>query len=385
MLNFEYYNPTRILFGEGEISKLSKFIPANSKVLVLYGGGSIKKTGTLDEVLAQLKDFEVDTFSGIEANPEYDTLMKAVEKVRKEGFTYLLAVGGGSVIDGVKFISAAVSYPNDPWEILLTDGNLVKEAVPFGCVLTIAATGSEMNFGSVITRRSIPAKLSFHTEKVFPQFSILDPAKTLTLPDRQISNGIADSFVHVIEQYVTYPVNGKLQDRFAEGILSTLMEEAKEVFEDPENIEIRANLMWSATMALNSLINKGVPQDWSMHKIAHEFTALYGIDHAKTLAIVLPGVWHIRKGVKQAKLLQYGERVLGVTEGSIDERIEQIIQKTEEFFHSLGIKTRLPDYNIPEKDIDLIVNRLVEQGKVPMGEDKAMDAKMIKEILEDRL
>ncbi|MBP6123403.1 iron-containing alcohol dehydrogenase, partial [Providencia sp.] len=286
MNNFEFYNPTRIVFGEGKIAELNRLIPENAKVLILFGGESARKSGTLDEVERALGSRKIGLFGGIEANPRYETLVKAVDKIESEGFDFLLAVGGGSVIDGTKFVAAAVNYPGDRWEVVTSGGSTINKALPFGTVLTLPATGSEMNKGSVITREELHSKLAFMSDKVFPKFSILDPVKTYTLPPRQISNGVVDAFVHIIEQYLTYPVNANVQDVFAEGLLKTLIDIGPKALEAPENYDIRANLMWTATLALNGLIGAGVPQDWSTHMLGHEITVLYGLDHAQTLAVI---------------------------------------------------------------------------------------------------
>jgi NADP-dependent alcohol dehydrogenase len=312
-MKFKFENTTRIHFGQGQIQKISKDIPADRKVLLIYGGGSIKNNGVYDQIVDALKEYQWDEFSGIEPNPQYDTLMRAVDKIKSEGFDYLLAVGGGSVIDGTKFISAASKYQGeDPWE-LLEDQASVKDAIPLGCVLTLPAAGSESNSGAVISRGK--SKLVFGSPLLRPRFAVLDPAVTLSLSERQIANGIADAFVHVMEQYLTYPVNAKVQDRFAEGLLMTLMEEGVNVLAAPEDIEVRENIMWAATLALNGLIGAGVPGDWSTHLIGHELTALYGIDHGRSLTIILPAMMKQRREEKRAKLLQYAERVLGIGEG----------------------------------------------------------------------
>ena len=295
MLNFKYYNPTKIIFGKGRIKDVAKEIPKGSRILITYGGGSVRRNGVLDQVMNALEGRDVLEFSGIEPNPEYDTLMKCVELARSERVDFLLAVGGGSVIDGTKFIAAAVPYQGDAWEIATSFGRRVGGSLPFGTVLTLPATGSEMNSGAVISRRSLKAKLTFGHPSLFPVFSVLDPTTTYTLPPEQISNGIIDTFVHVTEQYLTYPVQGKLQDRFAEGLLLTLIEDGPVALREPENYDVRASLMWCATLGLNGLIGAGVPQDWATHMVGHELTALYGLDHGKTLAIVLPALLKARR------------------------------------------------------------------------------------------
>jgi Uncharacterized oxidoreductases, Fe-dependent alcohol dehydrogenase family len=384
MYNFEYQNPVKVIFGKGEIAKVGKNIPEGSKILITYGGGSIFKNGVYNQVKESIKGFEVLEFGGIEPNPHFETLMKAVEIVKKENITFLLSVGGGSVIDGTKFIAAAACFDGaDPWDILLKRA-AVKDAVPHGTVLTLPATGSEMNAGAVITRIETKEKLAFGSPKVMPLFSVLDPETIYSLPEKQIANGIVDSFVHVIEQYLTFPVNSPIQDRFAESILKTLIEEGPKVIADKTNYDAAANFMWSATMALNGLIGAGVPQDWATHMIGHELTAFHGIDHARTLAIVLPGVMNIEREQKNAKLLQYGERVWGVIDGTDDDRVNQTIAKTVEFFESLGVPTKLPDYSVSTDTIDAITDRFKKRG-YKLGEKANIGPGEIKLILEDRL
>jgi NADP-dependent alcohol dehydrogenase len=328
MQNFIFHNPTRILFGEGQIASIGREIPVGARVLITYGGGSVEKTGTLAEVKAALEGVELLEFGGIEPNPTYETLMQAVALARREGVDFLLAVGGGSVIDGTKFIAAAIPFDGEPWDILAKQAPITA-AVPFGTVLTLPATGSEMNSYSVVTRAATRDKLAFGHPLVYPRFSVLDPTKTYTLPPRQVANGVVDAFAHIAEQYLTYPVDAKVQDRFAEGLLLTLIEEGPKALAEPENYGVRANIMWTATLALNGLIGVGVPHDWSTHMVGHEITALHGLDHAQTLAIVLPAMLRIRRLDKRAKLLQYAERVWGLCDGDEDARIDGAIARTE--------------------------------------------------------
>ena len=384
MFDFEFHNPTKIVFGRQTIARLDTLVPANARVLVLYGGGSARKNGTLDEVLGALGSRDVQQFGGIEANPTYETLMRAVELVREQRLDFLLAVGGGSVIDGTKFVAAAVAYQGEPWEILETYGAKVQRALPFGSVLTLPATGSEMNNGAVVTRKATQAKLPFRSRHVFPQFSILDPDKTLTLPPRQLANGVADAFTHVVEQYLTYPVEGRVQDRFAEGLLQTLVEIGPKVLDDPDE-DVRANLMWVATLALNGLVGAGVPQDWSTHMIGHELTARYGIDHARTLAVVLPANLQIRRESKRRKLLQYAERVWHITDGSEEQRIDAAIERTRSFFESLDIRTRLRDYDIGADAIDTLIAQLEAHGMTQLGENRDVTPDVSRRILEASL
>ena len=385
MLNFEFYNPTKIIFGAETVARLADLVPAKASVLILYGGSSAKKNGTLDEIKIALGSRVFQEFGGIEPNPSYETLMPAVEQVRREKIDFLLAVGGGSVIDGTKFVAAAVKFDGDPWDILLKHGKNVKGAMPFGTVLTLPATGSEMNNGAVITRKEMKAKLAFLTPCVFPQFSILDPTRTFTLPPRQIANGVADAFVHVVEQYLTYPAQGLVQDRFAEGLLQTLIEVGPKALSMLEDYDTRANLMWVATQALNGLIGVGVPQDWATHMIGHELTALYGIDHARTLAIVLPSLLKVQRGHKRAKLLQYAERVWQIKQGDADQRVDEAIRCTGQFFEDLGIKTRLSDYELGQDAIEKIVAQLEAHGMTALGEHRNISLDISRTILEGAL
>ena len=387
MRNFEFYNPVRICFGKGQIAKLSKLVPKGANILLTYGGGSIKKNGVYDQVAAALKGFNIIEFGGIEANPHYETLMKGVAVVKDHNIDFLLAVGGGSVLDGTKFIAAAALWEgSDPWEILSRRNQVkVAKALPVGTVLTLPATGSEMNGNSVVTRWETKDKLAFDSEYVLPVFSILDPEVVFSLPQIQVANGIVDAFVHVMEQYLTYPVNSPVQDRFAESILVTLIEEGPKVLSDRTSYDAAANFMWAATMALNGLIGVGVPQDWATHQIGHELTAFHGIDHGQTLCIVLPGIMKIKRENKKEKILQYGERVWKITEGTDDERIDAIIEKTVEFFESVGIKTKLSDYGIGSEIIPKVVNRFINRGINAIGERGDLTIDEIAKILEMQL
>lgn len=385
MNQFNFYNPTKIIFGRDRFNELNHLVPKDAKVLVLYGGGSVKKFGTLDRVLAALPNREILEFGGIEANPRYETLMKAVDVVRAEKIDFLLAVGGGSVIDGTKFIALASYYEGDGLD-LLRDRSItanLKQALPLAAVLTLAATGSEMNRGGVVS--SPIGKLGFGNDLVFPKFSLVDPSLTFTLPETQVANGVVDTFVHVMEQYMTYPAEGRFQDRTSEGILKTLIEIGRATIDNPTDYDLRANLVWCATMGLNGLIGAGVPQDWATHRIGHELTALFGIDHAKTLAIIMPSLWNIMRETKREKLLQYGERVLNITTGSEENRIDQIIETTRQFFESLGIKTRLSDYGIGADQIDSILAALELHNMTALGERGEITLEISRKILEGAL
>ena len=387
MNNFEFYNPVRICFGKGKIAKLSGLIPPGANILLTYGGGSIKKNGIYDQVITALKGFNIVEFGGIEANPHYETLMKGVALVKANQIDFLLAVGGGSVLDGTKFIAAAALWEgNDPWDILTRRNQAtILKALPIGTVLTLPATGSEMNGTGVITKWETKDKLAFGSEYTLPCFSILDPEVVFSLPQIQISNGIVDAYIHVIEQYLTYPANAQIQDRFAESILITLIKEGPKVLADRSSYDAAANFMWAATMALNGLIGVGVPQDWASHQIGHELTAFCGIDHGQTLCIVLPGIMRVKRENKQAKMLQYGERVWNITEGSVDERIDAIIEKTVNFFESVGIRTKLADYGVGSEIIPRVVNRFIERGIKGIGERGDLTTDDIAKILELQL
>lgn len=383
MRDFEFKNPTKIIFGKGKTAELSKEIPADARILMLYGGGSIKSNGIYKQVKDALQSHQLFEFGGIPANPEYEILMQALKMIREQSITYLLAVGGGSVIDGTKFLSSAALYQGDnPWDIL-TKSIRTEEGMPFGCVLTIPATGSEMNSGAVITRAKTQEKLGMGGPGLFPEFSILDPQVIVSLPKRQIVNGITDAYTHVLEQYMTYPAGAYLQDRFAESIMQTLIEIGPRVIQDPSDYEAASNFMWCCTMALNGLIQKGVPTDWAVHSMGHELTALFGIDHARTLAIVAPSHYRYNFESKKEKLAQYAERVWNISEGSIEEKAEQGIRKTEEFFQSMEIKTKLSDYTDGyENTAEVIAKRFIARGWTGLGEHKKLAPEDVKKIIQ---
>jgi len=382
MLNFEFKNPTKILFGKGQIANLAQEIPQDAKVMLLFGGGSIKNNGIYDQVKNALTAFEVVEFGGIPANPEYEVLMEALQIIKSQNITYMLAVGGGSVIDGVKFLSAAALYGGDsPWEIL-KNGIRTEKGLPFGTVLTLPATGSEMNSGSVITRKETQEKLSMGGPGLFPVFSVLDPQVVQSIPMRQLANGITDAFTHVLEQYMTYPIGAVLQDRFAESILQTLVEVAPRIIKNPSDYEAASNFMWSCTMALNGLIQKGVPGDWAVHMMGHELTAMFGIDHARTLAVILPSHYEFNFEAKKEKLAQYGQRVWGINSGSTHEMAKEAIQKTVDFFHSLEIDTKLSDYTADyDGTAEKISQRFTDRGWLGLGEHKSLTPAHVQEIV----
>jgi NADP-dependent alcohol dehydrogenase len=381
MLNFVYHNPVKVVFGKGTIAKLKNLLKMDQKIMMTCGaGGSIRQNGVYDQIMDALEVYSVVEFGGIEPNPCYEICMEAVEKAKTEGVDFLLSAGGGSVLDATKFIAAAIRYEGkDPWDILGKRAP-VTSAVPLGCVMTLPATGSEMNSIAVISRESTREKLPFSSRHIYPQFSIIDPETTYSLPERQVANGIVDTFVHVVEQYLTYDVNTPLQDRQAEAILLTLIEEAPKVLKDPKNYDVRANLVWCATQGLNGLIACGVPQDWSTHMIGHELTALHGLDHGQSLAVVLPAVLHHEKERKGPKLLQYAERVWKIEDLDHDEMMDAAITQTVEFFKSIGMPTRLSDYNITPSDCRPVAERFEQRG-VKLGEHQAIGKQEIEEIL----
>ena len=383
MYNFQYANPTRICFGEGQIATLPELVPAGSRLLVLYGGGSIKQNGVYEQLTLALAGREWLEFPGIGVNPQYDQLMEAVALVKRERIDFLLAVGGGSVVDGTKFVAAAACFEGeDPWEILL-DKAPVKAALPLGCVLTLPATGSESNPAAVVSRGE--AKLSFYNPLVLPRFAVLDPTTTYSLPPRQVGNGVVDAFVHILEQYLTFPVGGEVQDRLAEGLLQVLVDNGPRALTEPTNYQVRANLMWAASLALNGLIGRGVPQDWSTHAIGHQLTALHGLDHAQSLAVVLPSLLREQSAQKQEKLAQFAERVWHSGREDRALRIEEAIIRTEQFFQQMGVGTRLADYGLTESCIPAICSNLKRFGLTALGEQQDIDPDKVARILSHAL
>jgi NADP-dependent alcohol dehydrogenase len=380
MQNFHFYNPVKILFGKGKIASITSEIPVGARVLMTYGSGSIRRNGVYKQVQQALSQHTVLEFGGIEPNPRLETLMQAVEIARSQQITFLLAVGGGSVLDGTKFIAAATVFEGDPWDILSKQAP-VQSALPLGSVMTLPATGSEMNSIFVITKGATQEKRVGRSEHVFPKFSVLDSETTFSLPIHQISNGIVDAFTHTVEQYLTYPVNAPLQDRMAESILKTLIEEGPKTLSSPTDYDARANVMWCASMALNGLIGVGVPQDWATHSIGHELTVLYKLDHAQTLAIVLPSLLQIKRQSKHEKLLQYADRVWQITDGTSDERITAAIGRTIEFFESVGVSTRLSNYGVGQEAVLAVSQKLEHQGDVALGERQDIDVTTVQKIL----
>lgn len=362
MNNFVFQNPTKLVFGKGEIKRLSKLIDKNKKILMTYGGGSIKRNGVYEQVMKALEGYDIVEFSGIEANPDYSTLMKAVDICKTQNIDFILAVGGGSIIDGTKFIATAAKFEGeDAWDILSKKERLPKP-MDFASVLTLPATASEMNNGAVISRRDRQEKLAFHNPEGYPKFSILDPDVVLSLPAKQISNGIVDIYAHTLEQYLTTCLDTKVMDRWAESLLLTLIDEAPELLSENPSYDSRANFMLTATMGLNGFISMGVDEDWATHMIGHELTALCGLDHGETLAIVHPGVMDIMRKEKHGKLVQYARRVWNITNEDEEQAIDEAIERTENFFRSIGKKTRLSEYGIGDDVIKTIVERFKQRG-----------------------
>ncbi|MDD6209194.1 MAG: iron-containing alcohol dehydrogenase [Bacteroidales bacterium] len=383
MNNFEFYNPVKIIFGKGTIAKLREQLPRNARILMVYGGGSIHRNGIYKQVTDALNGFQYGEFSGIEPNPHYETCMKAVDKVHKEGFDFLLAVGGGSVIDATKFIAAAALCDGEPWDFFIRK-KPVEKALPLGVILTLPATGSEMNERSIISRVETNQKLGLHSQKLYPKFSILDPETSYSLPKRQIANGVVDAFIHVVEQYLTYPVDSPVQDYYAEGLMRTLIDEGRKVLLYPNDYNVRANLMWAATNALNGLIGCGVPQDWSSHRMGYGLTTEYGMDHAQTLAIILPGVMEFKKKEKEQKILRMGNVLFNIHEGSVDERIARTIGEVERFFRHMGLKTRLSEVGLGEEAIEAVAMP-IEKMQWKLGENENITAEEARKILRLRL
>lgn len=376
MNNFSFQNPTKLIMGKGMIAQLSQEIPTDKKVMITFGGGSVKKNGVYDLVKQALSQHQTVEFWGIEPNPAIETLRKAIELGKQEKVDFLLAVGGGSVIDGTKLISAGLLYEGDAWD--LVKKGQAHDTVPLGTVLTLPATGSEMNNGAVISCHETKEKYAFYAN--YPVFSILDPEVTFSLPAHQVACGISDTFVHVLEQYLTKTGESRIMDRWAEGILQTLVEIAPKIRENQHDYQLMADFMMAATMGLNGFIAMGVSQDWSTHMIGHELTALCGLTHGHTLAIVMPGTMDVLRKEKGAKIMQLGERIFGVASGTHERRIDETIRKTEEFFRSLGLTTRLSEEGIGMDVIDEIEKRFNERG-VHFGEDGLVDGATAKAIL----
>ncbi len=379
MYNFEFKNPTKLIFGKGSISKLAQQVANNKKIMLTFGGGSVKTNNVYNQVIDALKGYDIVEFWGIEPNPKIETLRKAIDLGKKEEVDFVIAVGGGSVVDATKLITAGICYDGDAWDLVLNDGALIQDAIPFGSVMTMPATASEMNNGAVISNLATNEKFAFH--KYYPVFAVLDPEVTYSIPTFHVSCGIIDTFVHVMEQYLTVPNVNPLMDRWAESILQTLIEIAPQIQEDPQNYDLMSQYMLCATMGLNGFISMGVQGDWATHMIGHELTALHGMTHGETLAIVLPATMTVMSGQKHDKILQYGERVWGITEGTDGLKIAEAIGQTERFFAQLGVKTRLSQAEIGEETIAEVERRFNERG-VKFGEGKNITGSVARAILE---
>ena len=378
-MKFSFVNPTQIHFGQGQIARIASAIPRDARVLLLYGGGSIKRNGVYEQAVAALEGFTWQEFAGVEPNPTVETLNRAVEQVKAEGLSYILAVGGGSVIDGAKYVAAAACYDGDGWDILLGK-HRVAEALPIGAVLTLPATGSESNGGSVVTKAATQEKLNFVSPLVQPHFAVLDPDVMKTLPERQLANGLVDAWVHTCEQYLTMPTEAMVQEGYAEVLLRSL-KTLGEQFDQRDSDAWRANLMLAANQALNGFIGSGVPQDWATHMIGHELTALYGVDHGRSLAIVQPSLLRHQIEYKRAKLEQMARNVFGLSDG--DALAERCVDAIEAFYHSLGVATQLTEHDGDKAAaIDTIVARLESHSMVKLGERRAITPAESREILQ---
>ena len=386
--NFNFYNPTRILFGKGQISKIDKYIPKDAKVLITYGGGSVKRFGTFDQVIKGLGDRQWGEFGGIEPNPVYETLIKAVDIIKTEGYDFILAVGGGSVIDGSKFICAAAKFPGNPLDIFakgIGQGLPIQEALPLGTVLTLPATSSEMNSGGVITFKELQAKLSFGSPYTYPIFSVLDPEVTYTLPQTQLANGICDTFVHILEAYLTYPMGAMIQDGWSEVALKSLIKLAPQLKEDHHDYQVRANFMWTCSQGLNGFMSPGLAEDWSTHNLGHEITAFNGTDHAKTLTPIILSTIEIRKEEKFEKMIQYAENVWGIYHEDPEVQYKEALQATRDFFKSLNMPTRLTEIGVQTQDIDYLVNELGQHQQTKLGEHQSQTLDVSRRIYENAL
>lgn len=376
MKNFIFQNPTKLVFGKGQIEKLSELIPQGVNLMITYGGGSVKKNGVYDQVKNSLKGLNYIEFWGIEPNPRVETLRKAINLGKENNIDFILAVGGGSVLDGTKLIAAGITSDEDAWNIVLR--GYAENQIPFASVMTVPATGSEMNGGAVITREETLEKYAFGGD--YPQFSILDPEVTYSLSEHQIACGLADAYTHILEQYLTTPGQSRIMDRWAEGLLLSIIEIAPKIKENPKDYNLMADYMLSATLALNDFIRMGISQDWATHQLGHELTALHGITHGHSLAIVMPGLLKVLRQQKFDKLLQYGERVFNITEGSEEEKVNKTIDKTEEFYRSLGLTTRLPEVGVGLDTIETIAVRFNKRG-VAFGENNNVTGDVAREIL----
>lgn len=375
MLNFRLRNPTEIVFGVGQIAALGELVPADARVMLFYGGGSIKTNGVYDAVRAALANRQVVEFGGIQPNPLYETILEAAKLARQHGVDFILAVGGGSVVDAAKFLAAIVPIAEgDPWDVLMA-GPPPKTVLPVGAVLTLPATGSESNAVSVISHAARHLKVPFANEAARPVFAILDPSTMKSLSRRQLENGVVDAFTHVLEQYLTYPTNAPVQRGFSETLLEVLVEWGPRLISENSD-EARENVMWAANQALNGLIGAGVPQDWSTHMIGHALTAIQGVDHARSLSMVMPSLLSEQFEQKLAMLARYGRRIWGLNG---DDRIVAAgaIAATQDFFKRMGCPVRTGGV-----DADAVVHHIEAAGQFPLGENKSIGPANVRSIIE---
>jgi NADP-dependent alcohol dehydrogenase len=382
MFNFTFHNPTKVFFGKDTIRLIAGEIPPVARVMIVHGGAGGRASGALDEVGEALREVDCTDFGGVAPNPEYDRMLDGVALAREKKIDFLLAVGGGSVIDAAKFMSAAIPFAGDPFLLMDKAGAAIRETLPVGAVVTLPASGSEMNSRAIISRKACQIKKGIMNPLLHPRFAVLDPTKTYTLPCAQIGNGVVDTFAHVLEQYLTYPAGGEVQDRLAEGLLHVLIDQGPKALVQPQNYDVRANLMWAATLGLNGLIGAGVPQDWSAHRLGYELTVLYGLAHAETLACLVPAMLAVRLPTKREKLLRYGERIWGITAGDEATRLAQAIDRTRAFFEAMGLPTRLGGYGLEKVDVERVTELLAAHGMFNMGERQDVTPDMIRDILQ---
>ena len=384
MQNFIFFNDTKYVFGKGQIARLSELVPPKTKLLVVYGGGSVKKNGVYDQVKAALKGFEYTEFWGVHSNPDVDTVRSAAAEGLLFGAQMVLGVGGGSVADAVKFIAAAIADPfADIWD--MAKGAKAKQ-VPFACVMTMPATGSEMNNGAVLSNNATKEKLgTFRGD--YPRFSIVDPEVVRSVPLYQRANALADAYVHVLEQYVTTPGQNRILDRWAEGVLSSLREISADAMKEDPTYDTLCDYAYAMTMALNNFLRMGITQDWATHQIGHQITAYAGVTHGESLTMVWSALADTLRGQKHAKLLQYAERVLNIRakdEPDEEKRIDAALKETDAWFKSLGLATSLKEKGLGMDVVDFVEKRFNDYG-AHYGEGKNVDGAMARKILLKRL
>jgi alcohol dehydrogenase YqhD (iron-dependent ADH family) len=383
--NFVFHNPTKLIFGKGTLPSLKEEVPKyGKKVLLVYGGGSIKRNGIYEETMKYLREIDAEVFElpGVEPNPRLSTVHKGVEICKKENIELLLAVGGGSVIDATKAIAVGAKYDGDVWDIITKKAE-VKDALPLGTVLTLAATGSEMNSGSVITNWETQEKLGWGSPYSFPKFSILDPTHTFTVPRDQTVYGIVDMMSHALEHYFSLAPNVPYNERMVESLLTTVIETAPKLLEDLQNYEYRETIMFCGTMALNGVINQGMRGDWATHGIEHAVSAVYDIPHGGGLAIIFPNWIRYNLDVTTPKMKQLAIRVFNVdSTGKSDRQIaEEGIDRLRQFWNSIGAPSRLADYNIDDSKLELMAEKAVSPAGGSLGRFKELTKRDVLEIL----